>query len=106
MLSLWCIDGLMRQTFSYYLQMSPLLLLLLSCAAFSLLSKGTALDKLRIDPANRLYVSSVDARVSFLHGLALEDSSPPWTLATYSDKQIQLMKAVRPIKLCSPPVTF
>ena len=63
------------------------------------------LDKLRIDPTNRLYVSSVDGSVAFLHGLALEDSSPPWTLATYSDKQIELMKGVRHNNLCSLPVT-
>jgi len=33
--------------------------------------------------------------VYLFHGLATEDSSPPWTLSAYSDEQIELMKAVR-----------
>lgn len=53
-----------------------------------------SLDKIQIDPRTRLYVSTTDGRIHMFHGLAIEDSSPPWTLATYTDEQIELMKSV------------
>ena len=54
-----------------------------------------SVDKIFINTATQLYTGSTDGRVYLFHGLATEDSSPPWTLSAYSDEQIELMKAVR-----------
>ena len=52
-------------------------------------------EKIQIDPISQLYIGKDDGRVRMLHGLALEDSSPPWSLAIYSESQIELMQKVR-----------
>lgn len=51
-------------------------------------------EKIQIDPETQLYIGKDDGRVRMLHGLALEDSSPPWGLAVYSNIQIELMRQV------------
>ena len=54
-----------------------------------------SVDKIFINTTTQLYTGSTDGRVYLFHGLATEDSSPPWTLSAYNDEQIELMKAVR-----------
>ena len=73
-----------------------MLAVLLYCTLSSLAL--AAVDKLHIDPSTKQYVSATDGRVHMLHGLAIEDSSPPWELATYTDEQIELMKSVSTVQ--------
>jgi len=66
------------------------------CLTFLLLVIGAgAVEKIRIDPATRLYRGAQDGRVYMFHGLDTENSSPPWTLRTLDEQQIQLMKTVK-----------
>ena len=66
------------------------------CLTFLLLVIGAgAVEKIRIDPATRLYRGAQDGRVYMFHGLDTENSSPPWTLRTLDQQQIQLMKTVK-----------
>ena len=51
-------------------------------------------EKIYVDRQTRLYAGKGDGRVHVFHGLAAEDSGYPWTLAMYSDEQIELMKSV------------
>ena len=69
-------------------------LVLLSTVLLQLSQLDCAVEKVRINPATRLYEGREDGRVRVFHGLASEDSSPPWTLNTYNDEQIELMKSV------------
>ena len=52
------------------------------------------MDKIKIDPKTRLYVSREDGRVHVLHGLDTTKQYPPYPLVTYTDEQIQLFKTV------------
>lgn len=66
------------------------------CLTFLLLVIGAGgVEKIRIDPATRLYRGAQDGRVYMFHGLDTENSSPPWTLRTLDEEQIQLMKTVK-----------
>ena len=70
-------------------------LTLLSLSLLLQVSKlDCAVEKIRINPATRLYEGREDGRVRVFHGLASENSSPPWTLNTYTDEQIELTKTV------------
>ena len=64
-----------------------------------MISAEDTVDKIHIDAATKLYTSTVDGRVHVFHGLAIEDSSPPWTLAKYNADQIILMKSVSDVHL-------
>ena len=59
---------------------------------------SNAVDKIYINPKTRLYTGRGDGRVHIFHGLAIEDSSFPWTLAQYSEDQIETMKEVNILK--------
>ena len=52
------------------------------------------LQKIYVDPLTRLSTGRGDGRVHVFHGLAAENSAPPWTLDVYSDEQIEAMKSV------------
>ena len=54
-----------------------------------------------MDPKSHQYISQIDGRFKLFHGLALEDSSPPWNLATYTPDQIQLLKSVSDLYIVS-----
>ena len=69
-------------------------ILIVLSLVFRFVLLNAAPEKVQIDPATQLYIGKDDGRVRMLHGLALEDSSPPWGLAVYSDSQIQLMQKV------------
>lgn len=74
------------------------------CLSFLLLVVGSgAVEKIKIDPATRLYRGVQDGRVYMFHGLDTENSSPPWTLRTLDEQQIQLMKTVKwPVRVVEP----
>lgn len=79
---------------SFVTVLSKALALCLLLMIFPPASSQDGVDKIHIDTATRLYTSVADGRVHVFHGLAIEDSSPPWGLATYTSEQIELMKTV------------
>ena len=64
------------------------------CIFVALSGAGSAVEKIRIDPATRMYRGTRDGRVYTFHGLDTEDSSRPWYLRTLNLQQIKLMKSV------------
>ena len=53
-----------------------------------------SVQKIYMDPLTRLSTGRGDGRVHVFHGVAAENSAPPWTLDVYSDEQIEAMKSV------------
>lgn len=53
------------------------------------------LHQIKIDPATRQYISSVDGTVRIFHGLAVENNGAPNIYATLNEEQIKLFKSVR-----------